>query len=168
MELSHLVILTLSLALAGTISVLFTVVWQNAEQRLDEARAETPPPTIDIAINAVDLAQLRTLAKKLNVAYSIRYDRLARMSEEDRDTRIGLQLAYTCWLLMDASNGVDEVVEVLNGSERVSRAKIKEVALEMLEWIEKEEETIPLKLISESECNLLLDTLLKSKRSKRR
>lgn len=67
------------------------------------------------------------------------------MSEEDRKTRPGLELAHACGLLMELSNGMDKVVGVLDGSEKPSLAEIKAGALEMLEWIEDDDETIPLK-----------------------
>jgi hypothetical protein len=135
----------ISIAFLATVIMLWTVINEEAKRRLEEAYAERPPATVDIATDVVDLAQLRTLAEKLNIAYCNRYDRLSRMSEEDCKTRVGLQLAYTCGLLMEASSGVEKVVAILDGSEKVSREKIEKVALEMLECIEYEDETIPLK-----------------------
>jgi hypothetical protein len=62
--------------------------------------ARTTPRSVDIATDVVDLDELRTLAENLNTAYSIRYNRLARMSEEDRKTRAGLELAHACGQLI--------------------------------------------------------------------
>jgi len=59
MELDHFIIFTRSLALAAAISVLVTVVWQNAEVCQERARAEKPPPTFDIATDNVDWATVR-------------------------------------------------------------------------------------------------------------
>ena len=129
--------------LIGIIVIVVGVIAVAIESH--HARMGTTPRSVDIATEVVDLAQLRILAEKLNTAYCIRYNRLARMSEEDRKTRVGLELAYTCHLLMDLSSGAEKVVRVLEGSEKPSLADIKAGALEMLEWIEDDDETIPLK-----------------------
>jgi hypothetical protein len=140
-----LLIIGLSVAFLAMVHTLCTVINDETKRRAAEMYAEAPPPSIDIATDLVDLARLRELAEKLNTAYCIRYNRLARMSEEDRKTRVGLELAYVCHLLMDLSSGVEKVVGVLDGSEKPSLADIKAGALEMLDSIEYEDETIPLK-----------------------
>jgi hypothetical protein len=109
------------------------------------ARTGTTPRSVDIATNVVDLDKLRTLAEELNTAYCIRYHRLARMSEEDRKTRVGLELAHVCGLLENLTSGMEKVVGMLDGSEKAPLAEIKAAAAELLEWIEDDDETIPLK-----------------------
>ena len=46
---------------------------------------------------------------------------------------------------MDLSSRAEKVVGVLDGSEKPSLPEIKAAAAEMLEWIEDDDETIPLK-----------------------
>jgi len=67
------------------------------------------------------------------------------MSEEDRKTRVGLELAHVCGLLENLTSGMEKVVGVLDGSEKVPLAEIKAAAAELLEWIKDHDETIPLK-----------------------
>jgi hypothetical protein len=109
------------------------------------ARTGKTPRSVDIATDVVDLDKLHALAEELNTAYSIRYHRLARMSEEDRKTRVGLELAHVCGQLMTLTSSTEKVVGLLDGCEKVPLAEIKAGAVEMLEWIEDDDETIPLK-----------------------
>jgi len=56
-----------------------------------------------------------------------------------------LELAHVCGQLMTLTSSTEKVVGLLDGSEKVPLAEIKAGAVEMLDWIEDSDETIPLK-----------------------
>jgi len=136
-------IMGLSAALVGT---LWIVINEEAKRRLAEAYAETPPATVDLATDFVDLAQLQLLAGKVDKAYANRFERLQRMSEGDRNSFAGVRLAYVCSRLCEATICLEEVV-VLDGSRHLSQTDhaVKMAAADMLDSVGEPKAIIPLK-----------------------
>ena len=104
----------------------------------------------DIATSSPDLPNLRAACEVAAQGCLMRFRRLRRLSKEDRATQTGTRLAYTCGRLRAVTICLSEVVDLLDGSERISPEDddVREVVAEEHDRIEasgEPNEIIPLK-----------------------
>jgi hypothetical protein len=93
---------------------------------------------------------LRTACEVAALGCLMRFGRLRRLSKEDRATPTGTRLAYTCGRLRAVTICLAEVVDLLDGSKRISPEDddVREVVAEEHDRAEgsgEPDEIIPLK-----------------------